>query len=514
MTGEGAAANDRPALRTRGRASAEAALAFALATVVLFMLRPELAPVHIALGYLMVVLLASARGGGRIGGSTAVVAFLAFNFLFLPPFYTFTIAEPRDWIVLFAFLATALTAARLLARAQAEAARASARAAELDGLAQLGAESIGAPRAEDALRSIERLLSDTLGVETCRVLPLDEATSITTESMTSRAVLRRTVQERREAGAVLASGVTRLLPLDELIAASRQADASALHVLCVPLFVRQQLVGVLELLDERGFTFAAPQERYLAVLTVYAALALERSRLSVEAERASALREAGRVKDAVLAAVSHDLRTPLTTIRALGWQVASDGDERGLLITEESDRLNTLVADLLALSQLRAGALTVRPELNALEDVLGVVLQRFSVTAPDRDVRVALDVREPILVGRYDEAHTLRILTNLVENAHRHAPPGTAIDVIAAHEGDVISVRVSDRGPGVPMDLRERLFEPFVRGDARDTRGAGLGLAIASGLAAAQGGSLTYAPRPEGGSEFCLRLPAADPHLP
>ena len=241
-------------------------------------------------------------------------------------------------------------------------------------------------------------------------------------------------------------------------------------------------------------------------------------RLSAAAGRAEALLEADKLKDALLATVSHDIRTPLTTIRALAQEMGSDGDERANAIAEEVDRLNRFVADLLDLSQLHAGAIPLRVELNAAEDLMGAALQRVSGIARGRDLRASLDPSDPVLLGRFDFAHALRILGNLLENALKYAPVESTIEFTVRREGTQLRFDVADRGPGIAPEARERIFAPFVRGQAAgaspDARtgasGAGLGLAIARGLAVAQHGSLEYAPREGGGSVFSLRLPAAD----
>ena len=241
-------------------------------------------------------------------------------------------------------------------------------------------------------------------------------------------------------------------------------------------------------------------------------LSAERLRLMAEAEHAQALRETDRLKDALLASVSHDLRTPLTTIKALAHDLGALGDERAEIIEHEADRLNRVVADLLDLSRLNAGALALRLEVNAVDDLLGALLQQVEPALPDRRLDVRLPEHEPLLVGRFDLAHTLRILVNLVENAAKYSPRGSSIEIAASREGGALAIRIADRGPGIPPAETERVFEPFYRppGSPPDIGGAGLGLSIARRLAEAQGGALAYAPRAGGGSVFTLSLPAAD----
>lgn len=243
-------------------------------------------------------------------------------------------------------------------------------------------------------------------------------------------------------------------------------------------------------------------------------LSSERVLLIAEAEHAEALREADRLKDALLASVSHDLRTPLTTIKALAHDLASGGDEQAAVIEQQADRLNHMVADLLELSRLNAGGVPVHAEINAAEDLVGAAIQQVTGALGERELRTALALPEPMPVGRFDFVHSLRILVNLIENALKYSPAGEPIDISMGGEGDQMVIAVADRGPGVPPAERERIFDPFYRpaGAAPDgvrAGGAGLGLAIARRLALAQGGTLAYEDRPGGGSVFVLRLPAA-----
>lgn len=228
-------------------------------------------------------------------------------------------------------------------------------------------------------------------------------------------------------------------------------------------------------------------------------------------ERAEALREAGRLKDALLASVSHDLRTPLTSIKGLAREISESGDDRALVIEEEADRLNRWVSDLLDVARLNAGSLPVDTQVNAVEDLLGAVLQQFAGRPDQTRLHARLESPDVIVLGHFDFVHALRIVTNLVENALRYSPSDAAVEISGgAEDGDVV-VTVADRGPGLAPAEVERLFEPFTRGHegAPAPGSTGLGLSIARGLALAQGGSVAHAAREGGGSIFTLRLPGA-----
>lgn len=236
-------------------------------------------------------------------------------------------------------------------------------------------------------------------------------------------------------------------------------------------------------------------------------------RLQVEAERArhvDALREADRVRNALLASVSHDLRTPLTSIKVLAHDLVSV-DRRAVLIEEEADRLNRMVADLLDLSRVQSRA-PVRMEIVPVDDLVGAALQRITAAVGNREVRVEMEDGGTLLVVRCDFTAAVRILGNLLENAVKYSPPTSAIDFTVRQTGDHVELAVSDRGGGVAPAERERIFEAFYRpaGASPDVSSAGLGLAIARGLAELQGGTLVYSPRAGGGSVFTLTLMRAE----
>jgi two-component system sensor histidine kinase KdpD len=215
------------------------------------------------------------------------------------------------------------------------------------------------------------------------------------------------------------------------------------------------------------------------------------------------------LKDALLASVSHDLRTPLTSIRATAAEMRAQGSEQAAIIEEEAERLNRFVTDLLDLSRIRAGALPVTPEINAADDLIGAALLEVRGLPGADQIDVRLPPGEVAAAGRFDFVLALRSLVNLLENALGHTPTGQRVTLELLLTADQLLLEVADRGPGVPSDERERIFEPFYRGkgDARSRRGAGLGLAIARSLAQAQGGGLTHRPGVAGGSVFALSLP-------
>jgi len=489
-------------------------------TGLLWLLRDTVDKAHFVLAYLLVVLGAASRAGRSVGLGAAVVCFLCFNFFLLPPYYTLSIHDTLDWFVLGAFLATAAVSAELLAKAQRQTRAAEQRAEEIDRLSMLGAETLNAGRADEAVRAIASVIRSTLDLGSCeihgpvggtyRCIAASVRTGFAGESRSALDDMFPFVLERGAVALRRADGTaavdTRPEPgLGQVF--SSHPDANAF---LFPLRVRGNAVGILRLEHETPIQLDEAGQRFMEALSYYAALGVERVRLLAEAERVEVLREADRLKDALMAAVSHDLRTPLTTIKALAHELAGDGDERALVIVEETDRLNRFVADLLDLSRLNSGGVSLRLELNPVDDLVAAAVQQTAGVLGDHELRARLPDGD-ILVGRFDSVHALRALTNLIENAAKYSPRGSVIDLAVERVGSRLEIRVEDRGEGIPTPEVERIFEPFVRLSATpDAGGSGLGLSIARRLAEAQGGSVRYQPRPGGGSTFILDLPAED----
>lgn len=249
------------------------------------------------------------------------------------------------------------------------------------------------------------------------------------------------------------------------------------------------------------------------ITSIVAAQLLYRARAERAAvERAEALREADKMKDALVASLSHDLRTPLTTIKGLAHELQSVGDERTFIIEEQADRLNRIVNDLLDAARLDQGNLPLDIQVNAADDLLGAIVQHVAARPDASRLSVSLDDPAALSFGRFDFVHSLRILANLVDNAMKFSPSDTQVEVRAGIEEGMLVFRVTDRGPGISPDEIEHVFTPFYRSLKRTDSGgsAGLGLSISRQLAEAQSGTLICINRDGGGTAFELRLPAVD----
>lgn len=512
--------------------------ALALAIVAILPVRGRLDKAHVTLALLLVVLSAAADGGRRVGLLTALLAFLGFNWFFLPPYYTLVIADPLDWLVLLAFLGTSVIASHLFHRVQREAAEARERTADVTTLATLGAQAMTSPRAHGALEVVAEATRRALAVAHCRVHVMAERREagaappppaardglrdppppvVDTVATGGAEVMEdarepvRLALDRATPVAVLGGGVVRVVADGERSLVTALAGADVRRLL-LPLRHGDQAIGVLDLEDDATIPLDEPRHRLLLALAYYAALGAERRRLERAAEHLEALREADRMRNAVLASVSHDLRTPLTTIKALAHELGTLGDERSEVIEQEADRLNRFVGDMLDMSRLASGRVALQVTVTPVEELLSAALQQVEGSFGGRRIDVQLPPGDVLPLARFDLTHAVRILVNLLENARKYAPGDTPVEVRVGREGAMQAIRVSDRGPGIPTDEAERIFEALYRpASARvDAGSMGLGLAIARGLAEAQGGTLSYAPRPGGGSTFTLRLPAAD----
>jgi two-component system sensor histidine kinase KdpD len=447
------------------RATAEGLAGVVTATLAVASLN-AVAPVSgLGVVYLLAVVLVAIRNGLVAALATAVASVLALNYFFIKPVHRLTIADSENVVALAVFLIVAVVVGRLAAAARARAAEAEARArmasareAESEMLAGVAALLLGGDRVEEHLAEIAERASRALGVSGRVELELTSAPS-------SRPGQRDVRVPSRACPCWL------YVPSDADI-----ADSDLERVV-------EALGGILD-------------------------VAVERERLSAQAAEAEASRRGDVAKTAVLHAISHDLRSPLTAITTaaeglVGDDVASD-ERRELLsvVLDESARLAALVDDLLDLSRVEAGAVNPQLDWCDLHDVIGRAVG--NVRRQDADIRIQLAEDLPLVRG--DAAQLERVFSNLLDNAVRFAPAGHPVRVTGGVGPARVTVRVIDEGPGVPAAQRSRVFEPFI--SSRDARGgAGLGLAICRGFVEASGGQIHL--QSSGGREtaFAVSLP-------
>jgi two-component system sensor histidine kinase KdpD len=410
------------------------------------------------------VLVLSATWGAWLGIATSVVCAGAYNFFQLPPTGRFTLASSDNWVALVAFVIAATLASAVADVTRARAGEANARRREADLAAEMARTLLRGDNLAGALHTAAARLAATLG---------------------------------------LTSAAIELEPLDgdvRRVAFALRDGTRRLGTLLVPA-------------DTPEDSLRRLQDRVVPALEALLSAALEREELISGAVETAALRRADVVKTALLRAVSHDLRSPLTAISAAGDAIASPALEPGELeelasiVRSESQRLSRLVDNLLDLSRLEAGVAEPRRDWIALDEVIAAALRELHAT--DAQVTLSLDPELPLL--RADAAQLERAFVNVLENALRYSGTHAVLVRARAVRGRVI-VRVVDRGPGIPPAQLERVFEPFYRaGAARgEQRGSGLGLAIARGFSEANGGTLRVESLPGQGATFVFELPLQD----
>ncbi len=495
--------------------------ALVVVTAALRVVRGQMEQVHVTLVYLLLVLGASASGGRSIGLVVATFAIAAIDFFFQSPYDTIVVHENLDWLVLLTFYLTAIVATSLLARARIEADRAYRGTIEARELAQLGAQTMRHGSPSEALQAIAALFRERLDAGRCVIrgwnagsglngVALDVSRSDAPSLMIDEALLARSGTTAM-GWTIDGWGTAVTCDPDELASLPDNA-LSETRAIVLPLRLEQRTVGVLVIADAGPLRLGGAERRFLTALAYYAAVALEWQRLSASAARAAAAAEASRMKELVLVSASHDLRTPLTTIKALAEGGTLDGSATGRAIVEQVDRLTRLVSDVLELSRLDGTDAPLEIAVNTAEDLVGGVVRQTAGVLDGRRLDVELTLEPAALAGRFDYVSSLRILTNLIENAVRYTAAGDSVQLRVTGDADWLAFTVSDRGPGVPAAEREAIFEPFYRAPSAtvDAGRVGLGLAIARRLAAAQGGTLVYHAREGGGSTFTLRLPRTE----
>jgi len=437
------------------------ALGVAAVTGVVYGLDGVAPTVSLAPVYLFAVVPVALAFGISWAVVVSIASMLAFNFLFLPPLYTFTMADSRNWVALAVFVVVAVVVAELAARVRRRAADAEQREREESFLADVATSFLEGRRVTEELDS----LADQI-----RVIV-------------------------RAEGARIELGPCHVPPPGE---SPHELRTGYRYV--GTLYLREGAEPNLEI-----------RRRFLPALASLLAVAIDHERLSQEALEAEALRRSDAIKTTVLRAVSHDFQSPITAISTAAQSLRSgrleigEADRDKLLeaISTESDRLGRLVRDLLDLSRLQAGAAEPQLELWPVDELVGQALDELG---PDAE-RVAVTVTDDLPLVRVDAGQVRRALANILENALKFTNPQDTVSIrVNATRRDVI-IRVVDHGPGIPPAELERIFEPFYRSNG-DIRGSGLGLAIARGFVEANGGRIWAESRPGQGSSFAIALEA------
>jgi two-component system, OmpR family, sensor histidine kinase KdpD len=457
----------------------------------------HLNPTTMALAFLLGVLGISAFWRLRQAVFMSVIAALAFNYFFLPPVGTFTIAEPQNWIALFAFLVTAVTASELSERARRGTRAAVERRQELERLYAFSQLLLSSDNPAELLNLIPRNIVESFGIRSAAI------------SLSSRSDVYRS-------GPTIDGLESRDL---QLICLRGEPHFDAAHQLAfMPLRMGMRVVGCM------GVSGSALSRQTLEAIGSLVAISIERAGAVEKLSRAEAARESEQLRSVLLDSVTHEFRTPLTAIKAsvtslLGSPSHSpEGDSAGehspeerqellTIINEESDRLNRLVGEAAEMAQLDANKVEFRFESAPIGNVVEEALDELKQPLVQHPVDVRIPVGLPN--ARMDPAHIKEVLVHLIENAAKYSPADAPIRITAEVKDQSLTINIADRGPGIDDFEQSLVFEKFYRGRNQrvQVHGTGMGLAICKAIVEAHGGRLGVTSQLGHGSVFYFSLP-------
>jgi two-component system sensor histidine kinase KdpD len=490
-----------------------AVLGTTVATALLLQFRGDVSKTNVVLGFLIVVVVAASAGGLGPGLVAAALGFLAFDVLFLPPYNTLIVTDPQDYLSLAVYLLTAVLVSWVVGALDRRSAQAERREREARTLYELSTSLVAHGSLDETLAGVVRTVRSLFGLAGCAIVLADgDGARVAASDGTVPPEVRE-----------------RLVPHDGVGRAGGAAplrggiggDLEPGMAMTVPMRAATDPVGALVVVagGADGARFGEAERRLLATFANQAALAVEQDRQDAERARARSLVETDRLRTALLNSVSHDLRTPLASVKAavsslLDPDVEWDEAERReflVIIDEAADRLSRLVHNLLDMSRIEAGALDPNLREVSLADIAGpvVLLARASTRQ-----RIDVDLPEDLPPVHADPILLEQVLGNLLDNARRYAP-GSPVTMTARSlpGGGEVEVRVVDHGPGIPVPERERVFDQFYRlkrGGKRPA-GTGMGLAICRGIVDALAGDVRVETTPGGGATFVVTLQAATP---
>lgn len=480
--------------RTRVIGIAAAVVLVVITTAAAVASGQSLAAPDVVMLYLVSIMLVSVRWGYVPSLVAASLSVLAYDFFFVPPLYTFAVDDQRHLItfaVLFLVGLAISALTRRIRRQEHEAGERERRTAALYAWSR----ALDAAEGEPAMLAAARTHVETTFGSPALVLLAEGDRLVDPDARSRDAGDRRALRYAFEHARPAGRGVDRV---------------GGAAVTAVRIGSERRGLGVLAVTMT-----TTPRPEAIALLDGFArqlGLALERSRAGEQADAAVLRARTEELRSALLSAVSHDLRTPLAVITGAATALrdapgAMPADEReDLLATlcEEADRLERLVANLLDMTRVDAGALDVKRELVPLEEIVGGALARLEATLVDREISIDLGPDAPLVSA--DAVLLAQVFVNLLENAGKHTPPASPIDVRAHVVDATVVIEVADRGPGLPPGDPARLFEKWTRGPDARTQGAGLGLAICRGIVQAHGGAIEACAREDGGAIFRFRI--------
>ena len=466
----------------------------------------------IALGYLLFVLIIASKQGHGPSIFASLISTFCFNFFFLPPPFTITVEDPHNWVALTSFLITAVVASQLWSTARTRTHEVVKSREEIWKLYQLSRTSSAALDPKTLIMAIAPKIQEVFAVQYCGVFE-----SVDDGEWSALSIASEPSEEKRFTPSltsikeVALSGKLKLVPLTtentpEIKSVGSGHTKTSSAVTYLPLQVGTTSIGVMVLI-------ATLEEKTMEAIAGLVAWTLERARILEEVNRTEALKQSNELKSALLASVSHDLRTPLTSIRAsvdsllhsdTEWDAATL-HEFHLIISEEVTRLSRLIENLLSMARIDAGELRLSRKWESPSEVFHNVLDRCAVLTRHHRVEVECDDSLPFVL--IDSRLVAEALSNLVENAAKYSPAGGEISVKAEMKGDELLISVTDQGPGIVPEETSRLFEKFYRGThPQHNSGTGMGLAISRGIIEAHDGKIWVENLPGKGATFAFSL--------
>jgi len=440
----------------------------------------------VALTLLLAILGVSTRWGLAEATVASVVAVLGFNYHFLPPIGTFTIQDPQNWVALFAFLVTAVTASQLSARARRRAAEAEAGRLEIGRLYALVQAMLLSGNTRKTIREFVHRVVQVFECEAAAFYyqPVGEF-----------------FRSGPESSPVSDHDLLVAAEVDDLSIDAGRMLATA------PVRLGGRPLGSLALIGP------LPSEHTLRAIVNLMAITIEKARALEDASQAEAARQSEVLKSALLDSLAHDIKTPLTSIKAavtslLGAKGGA-GNELLTIINEEADRLNHLAAEVVAMARIEAGKLHLDKQPTPVADLISGALAELPGSLKGRPF--VIRVPENLPPAGVDLEFVQQVVKQIVENALKYSPEGTPISISAEQKGGKIVIGVGDRGPGIEENERGRIFDKFFRGRRHrfETKGTGMGLAIAKGIVEAHGERIWVESEPGQGSVFYFSLPAS-----
>ena len=474
-----------------------------VATLAAGFLQLFLAPTNLVMIYLLAVVLAALYLGLRPAILTAVMSVLAFDYYCVPPLFTFAVEDTQYFVTFAGLFTVGVTISTLVAKARAHAAAVQAREIQTGSLYALSRDLAGAFGPEAVARSVINHVGEVLEAGSAIMVSRD----LSMEMLAASPGLTIDDKEAAVARWVFQNGTP---------AGAGTSSLSSARMRHVPLQGTRGLVGVMALAFDPQVRVLPPEKDSL--IEAYAnltAMALERVDLSRKASQAKLLEESDKLHQAVMSAISHDLRTPLVSITGALSSLREEGDRlpestRRELVEgawEEAGRLNQFVGNLLEMSRLEAGMLRPRLEACDVQDLLGSAATAIAHRSENHPVLISVSEDLPLIP--LDFVLMKLAVVNLLDNALKYSPAGLPIELSAHPVSGRIEIEVADRGPGIPAEELEKVFDKFYRASREaDIGGTGLGLAISRGIVEVHGGSIRAENRPGGGARLVISLPA------